>query len=130
MILHNATVDTILERRSVRSYAPQQITPDELETILEAGRSAPSGMNQQSAIAVAVQSKAELAQLVELAKAAAHQDHNPFYDAPTVILVFAKMTNLATHGGRLYGDREHASCREITGHRYLLDLCRQCSVCF
>ena len=23
MILHNATVDTILERRSVRSYAPQ-----------------------------------------------------------------------------------------------------------
>ena len=95
MILHNATVDTILERRSVRSYAPQQITPDELETILEAGRSAPSGMNQQSAIAVAVQSKAELAQLVELAKAAAHQDHNPFYDAPTVILVFAKMTNLA-----------------------------------
>ena len=120
MILHNATVDTILERRSVRSYAPQQITPDELETILEAGQSAPSGMNQQSAIAVAVQSKAELAQLVELAKAAAHQDHNPFYDAPTVILVFAKM----------YGDREHASCREITGHRYLLDLCRQCSVCF
>lgn len=95
MILHNATVDTILERRSVRSYAPQQITPDELETILEAGRSAPSGMNQQSAIAVAVQSKAELAQLVELAKAAVHQDHNPFYDAPTVILVFAKMTNLA-----------------------------------
>ena len=36
-----------------------------------------------------------LAQLVELAKAAAHQDHNPFYDAPTVILVFAKMTNLS-----------------------------------
>ena len=95
MILHNATVDTILERRSVRSYAPQQITQDELETILEAGRFAPSGMNQQSSIAVAVQSKAELAQLVELAKAAAHQDHNPFYDAPTVILVFAKMTNLA-----------------------------------
>ena len=94
MILHNATVDAILERRSVRSYAPQQITPDELETILEAGRSAPSGMNQQSAIAVAVQSKAELAQLVELAKAAAHQEHNPFYDAPTVILVFAKMTNM------------------------------------
>ena len=77
MILHNATVDTILERRSVRSYAPQQITPDELETILEAGRSAPSGMNQQSAIAVAVQSKAELAQLVELAKAA--EPDAPFY---------------------------------------------------
>lgn len=52
MILHNATADTILERRSVRSYAPQQITQDELETILEAGRFAPSGMNQQSAIAV------------------------------------------------------------------------------
>ena len=127
MILHNATVDTILERRSVRSYAPQQITPDELETILEAGRSAPSGMNQQSAIAVAVQSKAELAQLVELAKAAAHQ---PVLRCTYCDSGICQDDQSGTHGGRLYGDREHASCREITGHRYLLDLCRQCSVCF
>ena len=114
MILHNATVDAILERRSVRSYAPQQITPDELETILEAGRSAPSGMNQQSAIAVAVQSKAELVQL-----RCTYCDSGICQDDQS-----------GTYGGRLYGDREHASCREITGHRYLLDLCRQCSVCF
>ncbi len=103
MILHNATVDTILERRSVRSYAPQQITPDELETILEAGRSAPSGMNQQSAIAVAVQSKAELAQLVELAKAAAHQDHNPVLRCTYCDSGICQDDQSGTHGGRLYG---------------------------
>lgn len=130
MILHNATVDTILERRSVRSYAPQQITPDELETILEAGRSAPSGMNQQSAIAVAVQSKAELAQLVEPGKGGSPSRPQPVLRCTYCDSGICQDDQSGTHGGRLYGDREHASCREITGHRYLLDLCRQCSVCF
>ena len=36
-------------------------------------------------------------QLVQLAKAAEQVDHNPFYDAPTVILVFADATQLAAH---------------------------------
>mgnify|MGYP005916579299 FL=1 len=34
-------------------------------------------------------------QLVQLAKAAEQVEHNPFYDAPTVILVFADATQLA-----------------------------------
>lgn len=94
MILHNETVDAILNRRSIRSYQAEQISKNELETILEAGRYAPSGMNQQSARAVVIQSKSEMEKLVALAKTATHREQNPFYDAPTVILVFAKQSNL------------------------------------
>ena len=91
MILHNDAVDAILTRRSIRSYQAKQISEDALETILTAGQYAPSGMNQQSANASVVQSKERMQQLVQLAKAAEQVDHNPFYDAPTVILVFAPL---------------------------------------
>lgn len=94
MILHNAAVDVILTRRSIRCYQKQQISSNELETILEAGSYAPSGKNQQSAKAVVVQSKTVMQKLVRLAKAAAHVEQNPFYDAPTVVLVFADAVNL------------------------------------
>mgnify|MGYP000912814855 CR=1 FL=1 len=82
MILHNDAVDAILTRRSIRSYQAKQISEDALETILTAGQYAPSGMNQQSAKAIVVQSKERMQQLVQLAKAAEQVDHNPFYDAP------------------------------------------------
>lgn len=95
MILHNDAVDAILTRRSIRSYQAKQIPEDALETILTAGQYAPSGMNQQSAKAIVVQSKERMQQLVQLAKTAEQVDHNPFYDAPTVILVFADATQLA-----------------------------------
>ena len=95
MILHNDAVDAILTRRSIRSYQAKQISEDALETILTAGQYAPSGMNQQSAKAIVIQSKERMQQLVQLAKAAEQVDHNPFYDAPTVILVFADATQLA-----------------------------------
>ena len=36
------------ERRSVRAYKPEQITPKELDTVLEAGTWAPSSMGLQS----------------------------------------------------------------------------------
>ena len=81
MILHNDAVDAILTRRSIRSYQAKQISEDALETILTAGQYAPSGMNQQSAKAIVVQSKERMQQLVQLAKAAEQVDHNPFYDA-------------------------------------------------
>lgn len=94
MVLQNETMDSILSRRSIRAYQKEQITPDELETILEAGSYAPSGMNQQSAKAVVVQSTECMQELVQLAQTVSGNSKNPFYDAPTVILVFARSSNL------------------------------------
>ena len=43
----NGTIKNILERRSIRAYKPEQISTLELNTILEAGKFAPSAMNGQ-----------------------------------------------------------------------------------
>ncbi len=94
MVLHNEMVDGILNRRSIRSYKAEQIPADALETILEAGRYAPSGMNHQSAKAVVIQSTACMQKLVSLAKQISGMERNPFYEAPTVILVFGDSCSL------------------------------------
>lgn len=39
----NAVLDTMARRRSVRAYLPEQLREEELQAILDAGRSAPSG---------------------------------------------------------------------------------------
>jgi len=41
------TIRAIMQRRSIRKYQPESISEDDLETILEAGRQAPSGGNSQ-----------------------------------------------------------------------------------
>jgi len=41
------TIQTILERRSIRSYKPERMPDEDLRAILEAGRQAPSGGNRQ-----------------------------------------------------------------------------------
>ena len=41
-MLDNEVLQAIRSRRSVRSFAPDEITDDQLEAILEAGRWAPS----------------------------------------------------------------------------------------
>ena len=85
----NETIKTLLERRSIRKFKPEQITEDELNLILEAGMYAPSGANQQSAFFVVVQDKETLRKLSAMNAAVWGKDVDPYYGAPTVILVFA-----------------------------------------
>ena len=42
-----AVLDNILSRKSVRSYTDQDVTPEQVETMLKAAMAAPSGMNLQ-----------------------------------------------------------------------------------
>jgi len=41
------TIEAILSRRSVRKYQSKAVNPDDLNTIVEAGRQAPSAANRQ-----------------------------------------------------------------------------------
>ena len=50
----NETTRTINTRRNIRSYRNEQITDEQLKTILDAGSYAPSGMGQQASMMVAV----------------------------------------------------------------------------
>lgn len=85
----NETLQTLKNRRSVRSYLPEQIKDEELQQILEAGIYAPTGMGAQSPILVAVQDKETIAYLSKLNAAVMGSTSDPFYGAPTVVVVLA-----------------------------------------
>lgn len=85
----NTTIKDIIERRSIRKYQPHQITEDELNTVLKAGMYAPTAMNKQSPIMVVVQKKELIEKLAKLNAKVMGKEVDPFYGAPTVIIVFA-----------------------------------------
>lgn len=85
----NETIKTLTERRSVRAYKPDQIPEDVLEQILLAGEYAPSGMGMQSAVMVAVQDPETIRTLSRINAEIIGTDGDPFYGAPTVVVVLA-----------------------------------------
>ena len=85
----NETLSILARRRSVRAYQPRQIAAQELDAILEAGCWAPSAMGRQSAVLVAVQDPAAVAELSRLNASVMKSDRDPFYGAPTVVVVLA-----------------------------------------
>lgn len=86
----NDTIKTLLNRRSIRKFKPEQIKDEELEAILEAGKYAPSGSNQQSCIFIVIQDKETLKKISEMnAAVMGKENFDPYYGAPTVILVLA-----------------------------------------
>ena len=89
-MLKNETLETLKARRSCRDFKPEQIKDEELDAILEAGTYAPTGMGKQSPIMIAVQNKDDIAELERInAEIFGKPDSNPFYGAPTVIVVLA-----------------------------------------
>lgn len=63
----NFVLDTILHRRSIRKYRPEQVADDILQQIIEAGRYAPSGGNNQTCHFLVIQNPAVLSELKKLA---------------------------------------------------------------
>ncbi len=62
----NATLKSIYERTSVRSYSSKQVSKDDLIEIVKAGMSAPSAMNRQPWEFVIIQDRAILDKLGEM----------------------------------------------------------------
>ncbi len=98
----NEVLRAIKNRRSIRSYQPEQISQEDLDTILEAGIFAATGVNQQPWHFTVIQNKEVLDDISEktrdvmkksadknLVDLATRSDHL-FYHAPTVILVSGK----------------------------------------
>ena len=87
--MDNEVIMALKTRRSVRSYKPDQITVDELKTVLEAGTWAPTAMGYQDPWIVAVQNPELLKKISRMNAAVWGRDIDPFYGAPTYVLVFA-----------------------------------------
>ncbi len=61
-------MEAILTRRSTRNYKPDPVEQEKIDRILEAGRQAPSGGNNQTSHFLVVQKPEALARLIDLAE--------------------------------------------------------------
>jgi len=87
-MINEAMYRGLLERRSVRSFKPEQITDEELQIVLDAGMHAPTGKNFQKPIIVVVQNPEEVERVDRLnARFTPHPV--PYYGAPTILIVLA-----------------------------------------
>ncbi len=92
----NETIKTIVSRRSIRSYLPDEISQEKLDEILKAGTYAATGMGMQSPIIVAVTNKEVRDKLSKMNAEIMGTDTDPFYGAPVVVVVLADK-NRPTH---------------------------------
>lgn len=83
-------MQAMLTRKSVKKYKAQPVGKELIEKIIEAGLNAPSGLNKQSPIILAVTDKETRDQL---SRWNANDDPffraDPFYGAPCVLVVLA-----------------------------------------
>jgi nitroreductase len=83
------TLQDIRERRSCRKFQDRQISDEQLNTILEAGTWAATGRGLQSPIMIVVQDKPTLEKLSKMNAVVMGVDSDPFYGAPTYVIVLA-----------------------------------------
>lgn len=96
----NEVLETIKARRSVRAYTDQQISQEDLQTILESATYAPNGMHYESWHFTAIQNADILVELNNRIKGAfiksndqrmQERGHNQnyccYYHAPTLVIV-------------------------------------------
>ena len=99
-------------RSSVKSYKSEQVPKELIDKIIEAGLSAPSGLNMQSPIILAVTNKQVRD---ELSKLNAGKDPffraDPFYNAPCVLVVLAdkSVPTYVYDGSLVMGNLMHAA---------------------
>ena len=117
----NETLSVIKNRRSIKSFKPEQIKDAELEAILEAGTYAPSASNQQSWHFTVVQNERLIDQLSEaikkvyammpvsfleqmknnkktqfLQKIGNNEKVHLFHNAPTIVVISGDKTEMYT----------------------------------
>ena len=98
----NPVIAALLERRTCRSFKPEQIDDSVIETILETGRYAATARGRQPQHFTVIQSQGLCARIVAAVKHGLSQmndehsqqnaknpEYNTFYKAPTVIFVSA-----------------------------------------
>lgn len=102
----NAVVEAIMNRRSIRSYKPEQIKPEELDIILQCGINAPSARNIQPWAVRVIQSKEVLTKLntdyINYTKLQNPEfsnrvpDYDVLFGAPTFVLIAGDTTEMYT----------------------------------
>lgn len=85
----NDTLNVLKSRYSTKKYTSKPVPEGVLEQILEAGLYAPTGMNNQKAVMVAVTDKATRDILSKMNAEILGSESDPFYNAPCVVVVLS-----------------------------------------
>lgn len=86
----NEVLKCLEERKSCRSYKPEQLREEDLQAILRAGTYAATGKGQQSPKIIVLQKPEDVAALERMnAAVLGNPAAKPFYGAPTVCIVLA-----------------------------------------
>ncbi len=99
----NETLRSIANRRSTRQFSREQISDEDLQSIIDAAQQAPTGHNDQSCYFVVIQNGDLIKELSDGSKAVMQKSPvdwiarigkndklNIYYDAPTVIIVASR----------------------------------------
>ncbi len=92
-------LDVIKNRRACRAFKDQEVEQSKIDEIIEAGLLAPSGMNRQTPVIIAIKDKKTRDELMELNRKIMGRDGDPFYGAPVILLVIANKNGLSLHDG-------------------------------
>lgn len=85
----NQTLLTLKSRCSTKKYSDRQVPDDVLDAILDAGLYAPSGLNNQKVIMVAIRDQKTRDTLARLNTQIRGVSSDTFYGAPCVIVVLS-----------------------------------------
>lgn len=98
----STAIENMLSRRSIRKYKQDPVPDEILNKILEAGTYAPTGMNRQSPIIIAVTNRELRDRLSRMNARVMGTDSDPFYGAPVVLIVLAnREVRTAVYDGSL-----------------------------
>ena len=85
----NEVIKNIVERRSVKKYKNIPVEENLIDEIVMAGTYAPSGMNRQSPIILAITNQEVRDNIASINAKIMGVDRDPFYGAPVVLVVLA-----------------------------------------
>ena len=95
--MNNGVLKVLKERRSIRSFKPEQITDEELNAVLETGTYAANSNGSQAPVIIAIQNPKLVKQIDEMSGKIVDPTgaFHPYYGAPTIILVLAPEDGVA-----------------------------------
>ena len=89
----NQTINDLKTRRSIRKFKDEQISDEDLKTILETGTYAPTARGMQSPKIVVIQNPETIKELSAWNRSYfpvdVPEDMDPFYGAKTILIVLA-----------------------------------------
>ena len=96
----NAVIENMMSRISCKKYSDKMPSKEQIDLLIDAGLRAPSGLNKQAPIIIAITDKNARDALSRAnASILGVENFDPFHNAPCVLLVIAEKNNTHIYDG-------------------------------